>query len=223
MANYCSKCLSKTKDGEDLCVDCLNKINLENKKVETKKSFEPKTCFHCGKEVNYWGNILSSYDKDKNYTCFACNGKMIQEEIDKKKQPEIEERYNKMKEGRAFINISRELQLSNGFSDMEVIICNSKYQEKKTFILSNGSSGLLELADKGRFYLYAKVMAWPRSKELSIDVDYGETVFIEMKTKSARGPLGAATRLLLKEEMVFCKIIKREIVDGDNIKVLELT
>lgn len=228
MANYCSKCLGKTQDGEELCVYCRNiiaskniaDIKVEGRKAENivKRNTKLRKCFYCGNDMDYFDIISSKFRNDKQKICIDCYTK----EQAKIEELKTEERHYKMKEGKAFINICRSLQLSNGSSNMEVIIGNNKYQDKKTFVLAIGGSEMLELTDRGRFYLYASVLAWPRSKELSIDVDYGETVFIEITTKSARGHLGATARLLLNEEMVLCKIIKREIIDGDNIKVLEL-
>lgn len=175
-------------------------------------------CTNCLKPLGtIQAEIAKGNSSDFGFVCEACHEKLTKElELLKNK-----ERHNKMFQGSSFIHIARRLQLSNGMEDMFVKLVDTRYGEEKIIILKNGKHIEIEIDDGGKFYLSARIPGWKVSPPLLIELDRNETVFIEIHSKAA-GPLGTLFRMAAKIQMVFPKIIKREVIVDDEIRAITI-
>jgi hypothetical protein len=227
MGNYCKKCLKRIPDGQELCDDCKNikpeKGTVETvveytskiiKKINEKSEKKREHCTRCGKPLSL---VVYMKDKDGNPVCVECLAK----EEEEKKQKQIEERYDKMKTGMSFLHISRVAQFANAFSQMKIRLYDIQNQQYLEAVLINGESIEIDVEGDKTYSIAAKVTMWKESKELIIDIGKGETVYVEIESKSVGGPLAAAFSTLSGQEMVFPKIVKREFIKDDKLTVVE--
>lgn len=223
MTSYCKKCLTRVPDGEQLCPECIS-MQTEKGTTETiidfvsdkvkKMNENRKYCIKCGQQINI---ILSAVVKKENALCIDC----IKKEEQEKKQRAIDERIEKMKTGMSFLHINRVAQLANGLMKMKIRLFNVENKENVEAVLINGDSIEVDVEAHKRYSIVAKITGWKESKALTIDIGRGETVYIEITSKSAGNPYQLVFRTLSGEEMVFCKIVKREFIENDKVTVMK--
>jgi len=233
MANYCKKCLRKIPDGHELCFECNDKakkkqesydnmVNSVSSKIENIQE-KRKLCTRCGQPMSVVHSALVKAKAAKG-VCFKCIQKEVEEKerIEKeRKQSLVNERIEKMKSGMSFLHITRVGQLANAVSKMKVRFFDVQSNEYVDVVLISGESIEVDVEGDRLYSIMAKITGWKESKQLTIDIAKGETVHIEITSKSAHSALGGVICKLSGAEMVFCKIVKREFIENGKVRTVQ--
>lgn len=233
MSSYCKKCLKRTAPGYTLCVECaneekkkqesydnmVNSVSSKIKKIQEKR----KPCIKCGQPMSVVHSALVSI-KAANGVCFKCIQKEVEEQaqIEKeRKQSLVNERIEKMKGGMSFLHITRVGQLANVTSKMKVRLFDVQINEYVDVALISSESIEVDVEGNRLYSVMAKVTGWKESKRLTIDIAKGETIHIEITSKSAHSYVQSVVRKLSGGEMVFCEIVKREFIENGRVTTIQ--
>jgi hypothetical protein len=215
MAKYCKKCLKRINDNQELCQECYNKEHA---------SSSGQFCKRCGKPVSVITVMLSKKD---NILCMECISKDAdRREYEKRKAEEArqqkiqDEKTDRLRKGFSCIVINRVSTLANAALNMKVYVRNLRNGETITYDLRNGESKEISVIGNFEYTINAKISGWKESKPLSVFVDRSENVYVDISSKASGSALGLIAYKALGEDMIFCDIVKREILENDKLRVI---